>query len=593
MNLRKIDRPLGLTVGLTVFIALIIIRLLYVQTSVKAQTLAIGGTDGIVSEETARLQSVRGSVYDRWGSLLAGNALVYEVAVDLRKVDGNEQDLAMTLSSILGLDFNKVLSAVSQKPNDSQVNATITRRANSAQVQQLSDILWDANPDSPNIAGVNWIPYLQRSYPEGELASTILGYVPFNHDSRVGYFGVEEKHNDLLAGKEKVVKYNLDPYKTDALPDIPPGATIILTIDREIQAMAEEKLDQALASTRAETGTIIIEDPRTGEILAMASSPRMDPNDYINGLEKFVGPAPYNDNKPGMVIPFNKAITSTYEPGSVFKVLTMAAALDSETVTPDSTFLDTGVIVVGGVPFYNWDRSGHGNVTMTQCMQLSLNVCLAHLAVEMGPTKFYDYIDAFGIGHRTNIDLAGEAIFPVRMNLDKVTSDLGANAFGQGISVTPIQMVMAISAVANDGKMMAPHVMKAFIKDNQQVNINPVLVNTPISADTAETLTEMLAISLEKESSDALVEGYRVAGKTGTAEIVENGEYSYTEYNASFVGWGPADDPRFLVYIWLERPRSAIWGSVVAAPVFSEVVQDLVILMDLPPDEIRWELEGK
>ena len=593
MNLRKVDRPLGLTVGLTVFIALIIFRILYVQTTVKAQNLAIGGTDGSVTEETAKLQSVRGSIYDRWGSLLAGNQLVYEVAVDLRKIDGNEQDLAMTLSSILNLDFNEVLSLVNQKPTDGRINVTIERRATSAQVQQLSDILWDTDPASPNLAGINWFPYLQRVYPEGELASTLLGYVPFNHDSRVGYFGVEEKHNNLLAGKEKIVTYNLDPYKTDALPDIPPGASIILTIDREIQAMAEKKLDQALASTRAQSGTIIIEDPRSGEILAMASSPRMDPNDYISGLQKFVGPDPYNDNKPGMVIPFNKAITGTYEPGSVFKVLTMAAALDSGLVTPDTTYLETGVIEVGGVQFYNWDRAGHGTVTMTQCMQLSLNVCLAHLAKEMGPTTFYSYLEAFGIGHRTNIDLAGEAIFPVRMDLTKVTSDLGANAFGQGISVTPIQMVMAISAVANDGRMMAPHVMKAFIKDDQQVNINPVLVNTPISAETAHTLTEMLAISLEKESSDALVEGYRVAGKTGTAEIVEDGQYSYTEYNASFVGWGPTDDPRFLVYIWLERPRSAIWGSVVAAPLFSEVVQELVILMDLPPDDIRHQLEGK
>lgn len=171
--------------------------------------------------------------------------------------------------------------------------------------------------------------------------------------------------------------------------------------------------------------------------------------------------------------------------------------------------------------------------------------------------------------------------------------NLGTNSFGQGVAVTPMQMVMATSALANDGKMVAPHVLRAFVQNEKQYNTNPVVVGMPISEKTAHTITEMLAISLEEESSNALVEGYRVAGKTGTAQIVVNGRYDDNITNASFIGWGPVDDPRFLVFVWLEKPTTSPWGSVVASPVFRDVVQELVVLLNLPPDKIRQQLEAK
>ena len=201
---------------------------------------------------------------------------------------------------------------------------------------------------------------------------------------------------------------------------------------------------------------------------------------------------------------------------------------------------------------------------------------------------------AFGIGRRTNIDLSGEVVWPLTLPGDSnwYAVNLGTNSFGQGIAVTPIEMVQAVGAIANNGKMMAPHVLKAMVDKGRQYNTTPQVVGQPISAETAHTLTEMLSISLEKEASTALVPGYRVAGKTGTAEIPGPNGYSSNVTNASFVGWGPVDDPKFLIYIWLEKPNASIWGSVVAAPVFSEAFKTVATLTNLPPDAARKQLYG-
>ncbi len=207
----------------------------------------------------------------------------------------------------------------------------------------------------------------------------------------------------------------------------------------------------------------------------------------------------------------------------------------------------------------------------------------------MGTTTFYQYIDAFGIGKYTGVDLAGEQVYPVAVPGDPnwYPINLGTNSFGQGLAATPIQMITAINAVSNNGKMMVPHLVKAYIKDGVQYDVEPRIVRRVIKAETAQTLSAMLANSLEDEASSALVEGYRVAGKTGTAEIATDTGYTSSLTNASFVGWGPVDDPQFIVYIWVEKPQSSQWGSEVAAPIFSEVVKELVVLMQIPPDSIR------
>jgi cell division protein FtsI/penicillin-binding protein 2 len=270
----------------------------------------------------------------------------------------------------------------------------------------------------------------------------------------------------------------------------------------------------------------------------------------------------------------------------------MAGALDAGIITPETPFLDTGEFEIGGSIIRNWDGNAWGEQNMIGCMQHSLNVCLSWIAKQMGPKIFYEYMARFGIGSRTGIDLASEAVFPLRTPGDDqwYDVDLATHSFGQGLAVTPIELATAVSAAANEGLMMAPHVLKAMVTNGHQYDTTPQIIGNPITAETAKTLTDMLAISLEEESSNALINGYRVAGKTGTAEIPTPYGYALWQTNASFVGWGPTDDPKFLVYVWLEKPKTSIWGSVVAAPVFRDAVEQLVVLMNIPPDDIRAKL---
>jgi cell division protein FtsI/penicillin-binding protein 2 len=561
----------------------IILKLVHVQIFPQKDDLAI--QEYYHSGEMRKLVPARGQIYDRWGHLLAGNEVVYEVGVDLPSVR-NPETIALVASGMLGLDYNEILDMISYDENDDDalqyyMLADFVSTETIDEIRQYRQMVHgspvpgvSASGDEHNLTGLIFRPHLARTYPEKSLGSNLLGFV--SREDR-GYFGVEGHYNNLLAGVAKSVWVSKDPSLAADVPEVPEGASIVLTIDREIQASLEEILDNAIQDSGSDGGAIAVMDPKTGEILGMASYPRMDLNEYWKVGDFF------RDDQP-----FNLGVHS-YEPGSVFKVLTMAAALDSDTVEPGTVFLDTGVIHVGGITIRNWNWGAWGQQDMIGCMQHSLNVCLAWLSTEMGASIFYDYMENFGLGHLSGVELAGEVTGRLKMpgDGDWYEADLGTNAFGQGITVTPVQMLMAISAIANDGNMMVPRVVHSVVNQGRQFEITPQVAGTPISAETARTLTQMLAVSLEQEASTALIEGYRVAGKTGTAEIAVDGGYTTALTNASFVGWGPVDDPQFIVYVWLQKPTISPWGSVVAAPVFSEVVSRLVVLMDIPPDSIR------
>ncbi len=558
----------------------IIYRLFWIQLSPQAKIYHSLGISH--SCEWKTIIPTRGEIYDRWGHLLAGNTKVYEVGAELAEVE-NPSAIALALNAIVGVDYNQVFAAVSQPPSKNAVyvvlanNVTEEQRAKLEQLAEEMDAAYGNSnkEDSPSLKGLRFISKLKRSYPENELASNILGFV--NYDGE-GIFGIEEKFNNQLAGIPKKVCVPLDPNRVAELPQVPEGASITLTIDRALQAEIQEVLYQALSDSGAQGGTIVVMDPRTGEIMAMATTPLINLNEFWRIGEVFED-----------TTPFNPAISKPYEPGSVFKVLTMSAALDSGVVQPNTPFLDTGVFEIGGVVIRNWNGGAWGPQDMIGCMQHSLNVCLAWVASQLGANRFYAYLKSFGIGRLTGIELAGEVSGRLKQpgDSDWYEADLGTNAFGQGVSATPIQMVTAISALANNGKMMTPRIVYSINDGGREYIIPTRVAGMPISGEAARTITEMLATSLEIESSDALVPGYRVAGKTGTAEIPTPYGYTTYETNASFVGWGPVDEPRFLVYIWLEKPTVSPWGSVVAAPVFKQVVERLVVYLNLPPDDIR------
>jgi cell division protein FtsI/penicillin-binding protein 2 len=585
-------RSLWVTTFLPFFAILILGQIVRIQISPEAKDFIESARANAMVLRT--FYPERGEIYDRKGHLLAGNETVYTMGVDLPSMVDPES-LASNLSAYLGVNYDETLRLLTDEEYQKTLNkdgllfATIRSDVSAEEAVPLIKIYDEMEKQAEKtgqpsaLSGLEFHPALQRSYPEESLASNVIGFVTGEGH---GIFGVEGKYDSLLAGNQVQARVPRDPSRAAEIPKVPNGTTLILTLERDLQAEAESALDQALFDYGAQSGSIVIMDPRSGEILAMAVNLRMD----LNRLSNYG--AIYEHSE------FNPAISTPYEPGSVFKVLTMAAALDNGTVTPGTLFNDTGVIVVGEVPIQNWDRRAWGTQDMTGCLQHSLNVCLAWVSTSMGADAFYGYMERFGIGHPTGIDLAGEASGHLKVPV--VTDDygwfpvdLGTNAFGQGVAVTPVQMLMAASAIANDGRMVVPHVLSGMVRDGRQYNMQPPSAGSPIRAETAHTLNQMLAVSLENEASLALVPGYRVAGKTGTAQVPVNGYYDPNVTNASFIGWGPVDDPQFMIYIWLERPSVSPWANDTAAPLFSEIAQKTVILLDIPPDAVRLQLASQ
>ena len=571
-------RSMTLIAGFGLVALAILVQMIRIQNSEQAAIFLSQGDQ--YAGEFRMFYPERGEIYDRNGHLLAGNRTVYEVGVSLLEMEDPDA-LAFTLGTYLGLTYEEVFKKLTESPDSwsyvviqdyVDANTVAALQAQVAQLETANDF---------RLQGIAFKPHFQRSYPETSLASNVLGFV--TRDGR-GYFGIEEKYNDLLAGNPVQVWVPRDPNKATEIPRVPNGTTLVLTLNRDLQARVESILDEALIEYGAQNGAIVVMNPRNGEILAMSTTPRMDLNNYTNYFSL------YNDGSQ-----YNRSIGTAYEPGSVMKVLTMAAALDAGLVKPETTYVDTGSIQVGGFTIQNWDKEAWGEQNMVGCLQHSLNVCMAWISTQMGPTIFYGYMERFGFGHPTGVDLAGEAMGRLKTpgDSDWYNVDLGTNAFGQGVTATPLQMLMATSAIANNGKMVTPHILYSMLRDGHQYNVPSQYGGSPITSQTAHTLSEMLAQSLRAESSEALLSGYRVAGKTGTAQIPTDFGYDPSVTNASFIGWGPVDDPQFMIYVWLNAPTSSIWGSQTAAPTFSKVAEQTVILLNIPPDNVRLQLTSK
>ncbi len=582
MREQAIARAKFLAVVFALVALLSVGQMLRIQYSPQAAELRKQGIR--YAGEYRTLTPERGQIYDRHGYLLAGNTTVYEVGVSLSEMR-NPRSIALALNTVLGLDYDKTYETLTNPPSGLVYlvlsNYVDFERAN--ELREMKTSLADQYQRSTDssLAGLHFRAHLQRSYPEQTLASNLLGFV--SREGR-GYFGVEEKYNDLLAGVPLTVWVPQDPNRAVELPKAPKGTDLVLTIDREVQAAVEEILVQSVEDTQSISGTAIVMNPKNGEILAMVSTPQMDLNQFWTYTEVYE-----------YASEFNRAVSTQYEPGSVIKILTMAAAIDSGIVAPGTTYLDMGYYEIGGGYIYNWDKGAWGVQDMIGCLQNSLNVCMARLASQMGTETYYRYMRSFGLGRSTGIDIAGESIGRLKSpgDSDWYLIDLATNSIGQGVAVTPIQMLTAASAVANEGRMVYPHVLHGMVNNGNQSNTPNQVLGTPISAQTARTVSEMLALGLERGNSLALVEGYRIAGKTGTAQVpTATGFYSPDEINASFLGWGPLDDPQIMIYIWLEKPESDAWASYTAAPVFSEMFETLVVLLDIPPDKIRQQLAG-
>ncbi len=556
-------------IGLAVLAAIIVVQLFRIQfastTKVYFEDLSV-----TISQREREFSPARGRIYDRDGELLATNDVQYELGISPNYVV-NAEDVSETLSDLLDKSVGEIRASTQLTAPYVLIERPVSAEVG-AQIKALTDT---------NLSGVSLTPIAHRVYPGAMLGAQVLGFVGYAGDRQVGYYGVEGFYNDVLSGRSVQGVERIVPFEAQPEPVPAQGADLYLTIDRDVQFLIEGVLASAIQLYGADGGTVIVMNPRSGEILGMASYPTFDPNRYAENLPE---------------TPINPAVSAQFEPGSTFKILTMAAALDSGLVTPDTPFFDSGLIEVGGVPIRNWDGGAWGPVDMLGCMQHSLNVCLASLSVQLGPTTYYNYMSAFGVGSPTGVDLAAEAAGRLKVpgDSDWFESDLGANAFGQGVALTPLQLIASVAAVANGGTMMQPHILRE-VRNGDYVHVTrPQVLGRPIRPETAAVLSQMLAQSIRNgEGDQALVPGYSIAGKTGTAQIPIPGGYDPTRTIASFVGWGPVDDPQFVVLVKLDRPSTSIWGSETAAPMFASLVKRLVILMEIPPDDVRHALQSR
>lgn len=543
-----------------------------------------------------RIHPARGLIYDRDGKLLATNVPLYYLEIEVRQLNlSSRKQIAAVLSRALVLPYEDLYEQLTLDwARQGQFRFRLTRVIEGGErwpltVDQVtSDMLkgFLRDPEAPDLSGLELVPAPLRDYPAGDLAGHLLGFV--NQEGK-GFFGIEGYYDDWLSGKSILVERGYIPPEARLQPDPPAGLNLVLTVDTDIQQVVETILENSIKETKSETGEVIVMDPQNGEILAMAIWPPLDPNEYEPWLpdENAVSQEEGEEEEEKVI---NPAVGGQFEPGSTFKVITMAAGLDSGVIEPDAEFLDTGKIEVGGHTIRNWNGGAWGPQNMLGCLQHSLNVCLAYVGSEkLGASMFYDYMDAFGIGKSTGIDLAGEVPGQLRTPRHPkwTEADLGTNSFGQGVSVTPIQLLAAVGAIANDGVMVQPHVVRAVVGPDGVYWPQPTVLGRPISAETAQVLSQMLAESLDGETNFADVTGFDLAGKTGTAQIPTDEGYDPRWTIASFIGWGPVEDPRFLVFVRLDKPQNSPWGSVVAAPVFREVVERLVVMLEIPPDPVR------
>jgi cell division protein FtsI/penicillin-binding protein 2 len=508
----------------------------------------------------------RGNIWDASGHLLALNHPLYELSCDPSHFYTNEarHDFASKAHPFSEKSAQEIYQALQDAPE----GARYLRLANFVPAAEARAI--------PGNSGIFTKAMSSRIYPHAKMAAHVLGFVRSDGEQ---FYGLEQYYAEELGGRPgRVQPKEGGPAEYGPSITAPRnGADLVLTINRAVQFEAERILSETVKTQNALGGSVIVMNPQTGAIWAMASVPSYDPNRYWDV------PAPYE-------LFDNPCISKQYEPGSVFKIVTMAAALDSGTVTKDTIYHDTGQFKVGGRTIRNHDRQAYGPRSMTELMVHSLNVGAAKLAVKMRAPLFYEYVARFGFGHKTGIDLANE--MPGRVSVpgdtDWYESNLGANSFGQALAVTPLQMVTAVAAVANGGILVKPHIVQEIRQGGEVTEIEPTLVGRAISPETARTLTEMLVKTVDASYPEAKPYGYSVAGKTGTAQIPTATGYAegQTDVIASFVGYVPAYEPRFIVLVKIDEPHG-IWGSSVAVPAFRRIADRLTALLDVPPDQGR------
>ncbi len=550
---------------------IIVIRVFYIQVFdyQKLSTLA----ESLWSRELP-IGADRGEIYDRNGKVLATNITTTSLVLIPNQIQ-NKEEVAQKLSEILNSDYEDMFAHVSKKTSIERVHP---------EGRQLSyDIA--SKIDELGYDGVYLVKESKRYYPYGSVLSHVLGYVGIDNQ---GLSGLELTYDDYLTGKNGAIKYFSDGKGnrlelSEVYEEPQNGINIQLTIDLDIQLAAERELDNIMSKYTPEHALILAMDPDTGEILAMASRPNFDPNNYQDYTTETI-----NQNLP---------IWMTYEPGSTFKIMTLATSLEEQTVNLfEDTYYDDGSVNVDGATIHCWKSGGHGAQTFLEVVENSCNPGFVELGQRLGTNTLMSYITNFGFGSKTGIDLNGESN-GILFQVDKMGPvELATTAFGQGISVTPIQQVTAVSAAINGGTLYEPYLVSEMLEPETNSIIytkEPVMRRKVISEETSKLVRYALeSVVANGSGRSAYIENYRVGGKTGTAQKVSNGVYMDGNYILSFMGFMPADDPEIVVYVAIDHPQGVTqYGGVVAAPVAKSVLETAISVLGIEPSQDGMEKE--
>lgn len=427
------------------------------------------------------------------------------------------------------------------------------------------------------LEGVGFEENKRRYYPEGSLAAHLLGFVGKNEKGEdIGYFGIEGYWDKDLAGLPGILKTERDILGVPIFVGVQDkveaedGADLILTIDKTVQMLAKEKLKLGLERYGAREGCIIVANPSTMEILSLVCLPDFDPNKYYQFSEEYFK---------------NPAISNLYEPGSIFKPLIMAAALNEKKISLSEFYNEKGPIEIDGYEIRTWNNKYEGKISITRIIEKSSNVGMVYVGEKLGREKILFYLKQFGVGELTGIDLQGEVAGFLREKKDWYPIDYATVTFGQGIVVTPIQMVRAFSSLVNGGIIFKPFVVKEIKRGDETLRIRPQKERQVISVLVSEKIKKILESAVENgEVRWAKPKGYRIGGKTGTAQVPIKGHYDPTKTIASFIGFAPVDNPKFIILVMLKEPSASPWGSETAAPLFFELAKELLVYYNIAPE---------
>ena len=514
------------------------------------------------------VESSRGLIYDRNGVVLADNLTTTSLVLIPNQIKDKEE-ATEKLASVLGISNKAMAAHVNKKTSIERVHPE-GRRLSYEVADKINDLKLD---------GVYLVKESKRNYPFDTELSHTLGFVGIDNQ---GLSGLELMYNDYLTGKYGSIKYFSDAkgnkLNLSEIYEKPQdGVNLTLTINHEVQSVLERELDNAVSKYKPDQAIGIIMDPKTGEVLAMSSRPTFSPTKYQQYSVEEI-----NRNLP---------IWATYEPGSTFKIITLAASLQEKTVDLQKEhYSDGGSIQVENARIKCWKHGGHGDQTFLQVVENSCNPGFVVLGQRLGKEKLFKYINKFGFGKKTGIDLNGEGS-GILFNLDKVGPvELATTAFGQGVSVTPIQQITAVSAAVNGGILYKPYVVKSLnepetntvVKEAKKTKVRRV-----ISEETSKQVRETLeSVVTNGTGRTAFIDGYRVGGKTGTAQKVKNGMYMVGNYTVSFMGFMPANDPEVVVYIAIDNAKGVTqFGGTIAGPIVRNILMDLIDILEIKKPE--------